>query len=279
MTFVTRFAPSPTGPLHLGHAYSALLAHDQARNHGGLFHLRMDDIDQSRARASWAEQIQSDLTWLGITWDGPIWSQYARRDRYEAALRGLWDKGLLYACTCSRADIKAAANAPQEGAPLVGPDGHIYPGTCRHIIGGSFKPQSVLRINIEESLQSIDVKELKFDEGSEIQTITADQMVTEIGDVVLSRVGMAASYHLSIVVDDSEQNITQLIRGLDLRDATFVHVLLQKLLGLPTPQYQHHRLIRDEAGKRLAKRDDARAIAKYRADGLTPDDIRKMVGL
>lgn len=279
MIFKTRFAPSPTGPLHLGHAYSALLAHDRARALGGQFYLRLDDIDQSRARPNWAQQIEDDLTWLGVRWDGPIWSQHARSAKYDAALSMLWEMGLLYPCSCSRKDIIAAANAPQEGAPLTGPDGVVYPGTCRGAVGGAKLHDLALRINTKKALQLSDLKEVTCNEGDHIYAKSASEMVTEIGDVVLARKGMAASYHLSIVIDDAEQKITDVIRGEDLREASFIHILLQQLLGVETPKYHHHRLIRDNDGRRLAKRDDGRAIAKYREDGCTPEDIRKMVGL
>ena len=279
MIFRTRFAPSPTGPLHLGHAYSALLAHDLARTYSGQFFLRMDDIDQSRARGHWAEQIKDDLTWLGITWDGPVWSQNARSDNYTKALRRLWDLGLLYPCGCSRADIKAAANAPQEGAPVLGPDGVVYPGTCRHIPKGTFQTDTPLRLNIKKALQIIDLQSIILTEGDESYQRTAPQMIESIGDVVLLRKNMGTSYHLSIVIDDADQSITDVIRGKDLREATFIHILLQKILELHTPKYFHHPLIRDENGKRLAKRDDARAISKYRDEGLTRNDIRSKVGL
>ena len=279
MTFRTRFAPSPTGPLHLGHAYSALLAHDRARAEGGKFFLRLDDIDQSRARAHWARLIEEDLTWLGVTWDGPIWSQHARSDKYTQALQRLWDMGLLYPCTCTRADIKAAANAPQEGAPLIGPDGLIYPGTCHARVSGEMKANSALRLNMREAIQHIEDNYISFSEEKNTHTLSLAKMINEIGDVVLARKDMAASYHLSIVVDDAEQGITHVIRGEDLHEATFIHVLLQRLLNYPGLSYVHHKLVRDETGKRLAKRDDARAISKYREDGLSSADIRSKVGL
>lgn len=279
MIFRTRFAPSPTGPLHLGHAYSALLAHDMARKTGGVFHLRMDDIDQSRARAEWAAQIEDDLHWLGIDWDGPVWSQHARSERYKIALTRLWNMGLLYPCRCTRKDIKEAASAPQEGAPITGPDGIVYPGTCRQEPEGAMPADMALRLNMKKALDVLDIKSVNFNEGDQTYTRSAEQMMDGIGDVVLARKDMAASYHLSIVVDDADQDITHVIRGEDLREATFIHVLLQRLLGYETPRYTHHRLIRDQFGVRLAKRDDARAIAKYREDGLTPLQLRQMVGL
>lgn len=270
---ITRFAPSPTGPLHLGHAYSALLAHDMARAAGGTFLLRIEDIDQSRARPQWEEQIYNDLRWLGLSWPTPIMRQSDRLPAYTAALDQLWHAGLLYPCTCTRRDIAAAASAPQEGAPM-GPDGIIYPGTCRHHPRTGPRPtDAVLRLDMSRGAQQISY----HDQSRQI--IPPENFTQSIGDVVLARRDMGTSYHLSVVVDDAAQEVTDVVRGADLAEATPIHVLLQVLLDLPTPSYHHHKLIRDENGKRLAKRDDARAIAKYRADGASPDDIRRMVGL
>ncbi|MXQ07199.1 tRNA glutamyl-Q(34) synthetase GluQRS [Alphaproteobacteria bacterium GH1-50] len=295
----TRFAPSPTGPLHLGHAYSAMLAHDMARAEGGDFLLRIEDIDQSRARPEWEELIFEDLAWLGIIWDGPVLRQSDRMDAYEAALTSLWRQGLLYPCTCTRRDIAEAASAPQEGAPLLGPDGVIYPGTCRP--GWVVPPEMDLPRDVALRLDMGQAVARAFDHrvgkaGAErvaefeetghgpngergIMEIDARHMTREVGDVVLARRDMGTSYHLSVVLDDAAQGITHVIRGEDLFEATAIHVTLQRLLNLPTPIYHHHRLIRDEAGKRLAKRDDARAIRLYRDEGASPEDIRRMVGL
>ncbi|WP_170480479.1 tRNA glutamyl-Q(34) synthetase GluQRS [Ruegeria arenilitoris] len=300
MTFRTRFAPSPTGPLHLGHAYSALLAYDTALSKRGEFLLRIENIDQSRARPHWEQQIYNDLHWLGLRWPTPVMRQSERLDLYQGALDRLWAKGLLYPCTCNRKDIAAAVNAPQEGAPLIGPDGIIYPGTCRSKGAANFSPDqrrptdTVLRLDIAKAvrearklLRSIQGGEIaRFEERGQgprgetgIIEFSAQEMENTIGDVVLSRRDMGTSYHLSVVVDDGEQGITHVVRGQDLFEATRIHVLLQVLLDLPTPIYIHHKLIRDENGKRLAKRDDARAIEKYRNDGATPAGIRKLVGL
>lgn len=278
MTYITRFAPSPTGPLHLGHAYSAILAHDMARAAQGRFLLRIEDIDQTRARPEWEAQILDDLAWLGLTWDDTPLRQSDRLPRYAEALDRLWDAGLLYPCSCRRRDIAAAASAPQEGAPLHGPDGIIYPGTCRDAPRSGPRPAGeALRLDMRKAAQTpVTYQELSDDTHP---SLTPDEMVTTIGDIVLSRRDFLGSYHLSVVLDDADQEITHVIRGADLAEATPIHVLLQRLLGLPTPHYHHHRLIRDEAGKRLAKRDDARAIATYRAAGETPADIRRRVGL
>ena len=287
MTFTTRFAPSPTGPLHLGHAYSALLAADMAGTAGGRFLLRIEDIDSSRARPEWEDGIYDDLAWLGLTWETPVMRQSERLPAYRAALTRLWALGLLYPCTCSRRDIAAAAEAPQEGVPpAFGPDGLIYPGTCRQIPNPTSPlPNAVLRLNMARALRTL-ADPLVFTEtgaspeGETGQIILSHAMLREdVGDVILARAEMGASYHLSVTVDDAAQGVTRVTRGQDLFTATYIHVVLQKLLGLPTPTYHHHSLIRDETGKRLAKRDDARAIRLHRDEGKTPADIRAMVGL
>ncbi len=285
MTLTTRFAPSPTGPLHLGHAYSALLAHDLAKAAGGKFLLRIEDIDQSRARPKWEAQIYEDLAWLGIDWPHPVMRQSDRMAAYRGALDNLWTRGLVYACTCNRRDIAAATSAPQEGAePVYGPDGLIYPGTCRD--AGHPKASGALRLDMRKALASLGNRALSFTENghgpnAETGAITffPDQLIATVGDVVLARRDMGTSYHLSVVLDDAAQGVTLVPRGADLFAATYIHVVLQALLDLPTPHYHHHRLIRDEGGRRLAKRDDARAIALYRENGMTPEDIPAMVGL
>jgi glutamyl-Q tRNA(Asp) synthetase len=284
---ITRFAPSPTGPLHLGHAYSAILAHDMARAAGGKFLLRIEDIDATRSRPEWEEQIYDDLAWLGLSWDGPVLRQSDRIDTYRSALRTLWKLGLLFACSCNRRDIRAASSAPQEGVDLTyGPDGLIYPGTCKakHAVDTPFPDGDVLRLNsgAVSDLFGRDTKmtfEETGDDHPKNKPVFFQEFTSTIGDIVLSRKDFPGSYHLTVVLDDAHQHITHVIRGADLADATPIHVLLQLLLDLPTPVYHHHHLIRDDAGKRLAKRDDARAIATYRRDGATPTDIRQMVGL
>jgi len=278
VSFVTRFAPSPTGPLHLGHAFSALLAHDRAQAANGTFHLRIDDLDQGRCRPEWEARIFDDLSWLGLDWPTPVMRQSERLSRYRDALETLWTRGLLYPCSCTRADIRAAASAPQEGAPLHGPDGVIYPGTCRpeHPPSGPMPQDAVLRLDMVRACQIPD-RSLSYMENG--RTIPIQNMPCTVGDVVLARRDMGASYHLSVVLDDADQSITHVIRGEDLAPATQIHVLLQSLLDLPTPAYEHHSLIRDEHGKRLAKRDDARAIATYRESGASPRDIRDLIGL
>ena len=287
MTFRTRFAPSPTGPLHLGHAYSAILAHDMARAAGGDFLLRIEDIDRDRSRPDWEAQIYDDLAWLGLSWETPVWRQSDHTGRYAQALDHLWGRGLLFPCTCQRRDILAAASAPQEGAePAFGIDGLIYPGTCRMSPPprGARPDGAALRLDMGRAVQGLG--RLHFAETGAgpqgetgAQSFAAAELATRAGDIVLSRKDFLGSYHLAVVLDDADQGITHVVRGQDLFEATKIHVLLQRLLGLPTPTYHHHRLIRDDHGKRLAKRDDARAIATYRAEGASPADIRAMVGL
>lgn len=281
MAFLTRFAPSPTGPLHLGHAYSALLAHDMAQAASGTFLLRIEDIDQNRCRPDWEAQILDDLRWLGLRWTKPVMRQSDRLPAYAAALDRLWDQGVLYTCTCTRRDVEAAMSAPQEGAaPIIGPDGMVYPGTCRAVPQGP-RAEGVLRLNLAAALDL--VHDLNFWEtgprhAGQVRLANSD-FLKGIGDFVIARRDMGTSYHLSVVVDDAAQGINHVVRGEDLYSATAIHVLLQRLLGLPTPTYHHHALIRDDQGKRLAKRDDARALAKYRAEGASSADVRAMVGL
>lgn len=269
---VTRFAPSPTGPLHLGHAFAALVAAER----GERFLLRLEDIDTARCKAEWEHAIFDDLSWLGLRWETPVLRQSARLPAYHAALGRLEQMGLTYRCTCTRADIRAALSAPQEGAPVLGPDGPVYPGTCRE----AGHAQGAVRLNMARAMEML--REVGFtDTGIKPghHVYDASFMTGEIGDVVLARRDIGTSYQLAVVVDDAFQRVTEVTRGEDLFSTTPIHVLLQRLLGLPTPAYHHHRLMRDEAGKRLAKRDDAHALAKYRAEGATPADIRDMVGL
>ncbi len=257
-----------------------------AREAGGDFLLRIEDIDRSRSRTEWEDLIYKDLNWLGLSWETPVMRQSERLDAYRRTLQSLWTQDLLFACTCNRRDILEAASAPNEGEPAVGPDGIVYPGTCRErkSSGDATMPRNAaLRLDMAKAVGR---HTAVFDEtGSgphgETGRIEVDPLALpgEIGDVVLARRDMGTSYHLSVVVDDADQGITHVVRGQDLFEATKIHVVLQDILGLPRPVYHHHRLIRDETGKRLAKRDDARSIQSYRDAGATPEDIRRMVGL
>lgn len=285
VTYRTRFAPSPTGPLHLGHAYSAILAHDRAKAMGGQFLLRIEDTDIQRCRPEWEAQIHDDLRWLGLTWPEPVRRQSEHLAEYDSALNDLAERGLIYPCSCTRGDIRAALSAPQEGAPLTGPDGPIYPGTCRHRGMDTRKPGDALRLNMRRAIENIgNTSQFGFQENGPLSPghhrLDADTLLNGTGDVVLGRKEIGTvSYLLAATWDDAIQTITEVVRGADLFETTFAQVLLQALLDLPTPTYYHHALIRDETGKRLAKRDDARAIAHYRAQGATPQDIRAMIGL
>ena len=281
MTFRTRFAPSPTGLLHLGHAFSAITAFDLAQQGGGEFLLRMDDIDRERSKPEWEAFAFEDLAWLGLTWPEPVLRQSQSSDRVSAALTKLEAQGLLYPCSCSRNDVETAAGAPQEGVPTHGPDGRIYPGTCRGRAMTTRKEGDALRLDMAAALSSLSTLPSFVETGEEhkgTHTLDHDSMIQSVGDPIVSRKAGGIAYHLAVVVDDRYQKISHVIRGTDLFDATRIHVLLQALLGFPTPIYHHHRLIRDDTGKRLAKRDDARAIRKYRDEGASPDDIRALLG-
>ena len=270
---VTRFAPSPTGLLHLGHAYSAFVA----AGAGGML-LRIEDIDRARCKPEYEAAIFEDLHWLGLDWPEPVMRQSERLGIYQQALDYLSGLGVTYPCSCSRGDIRAALSAPQEGAPILGPDGLVYPGTCRGRDMRRLVEGEVIRLDAGRAFDMLGDNMLNFhDNGPHV--MTRDAFQDGIGDVVLARKGMGTSYHLSVVVDDAAQGVTLVTRGQDLFASTWIHVLLQRLLDLETPEYRHHRLIRDDAGKRLAKRDDARSLRELRGQGASPADIRRMVGL
>jgi len=267
--------------LHLGHAFAALTA---ARLAGpGQFLLRIEDIDQSRCRPEYEALIAQDLHWLGLDWPQPVMRQSERLPAYQAALDRLSALGLTYPCRCRRADIRAALSASQEGAaPAIGPDGPVYPGTCRRRPMADAGPDDAIRLDAARALGHLGLDEIAFRDENIApglpHRLTARDFVTGIGDVVLARRGMGSSYHLSVVVDDAAQGITLVTRGKDLLDSTWIHIVLQKLLELPTPRYHHHRLIRDDHGKRLAKRDDARALKLFRDEGTSADEIRRRLG-
>ena len=258
MHAVTRFAPSPTGRLHLGHAYSALLAHDFARERGGTFLLRIEDIDPGRVRAEYVDGIFEDLLWLGLEWDGELIYQSERLPLYAGALDVLAAQGLLYPCFCTRADIAASASAPH------GPDGLVYPGTCRGLGNPDLTGPHAWRLDAAKAAAATGPL-YWMDDETEVQ---ADPGA--FGDVVLARKDAPASYHLAVTIDDAAQGVTDVVRGRDLFAATDIHRLLQALLGLPTPGYHHHDLLADAGGNRLAKRHDAPMLADLRAAGADP---------
>lgn len=285
---VERFAPSPTGELHLGHAWSALLGWRAAKAAGGRFLLRMEDLDRARVRPEFTEGILADLAWLGLDWEAPVLFQSMRLAAYRAALGALAARGLTYACTCTRRDIAEAASAPQEGV-LSGPDGPVYPGTCRGKVALPDEAAAI-RLDMRRAVAALGgaaaVARLAFTEleegpGGETGTIRLEPeaLVHGTGDVVLSRRDGTPAYHLAVVVDDAWQGVSHVTRGRDLFAATPVHRLLQALLGLPVPRYRHHRLIRDTQGRRLAKRDHAHSLARLREEGWSAGEVRRHLGL
>lgn len=269
MTIVTRFAPSPTGPLHLGHAWSALVAHDAARADGGRFLMRIDDIDPGRVRVHFRDAIDADLAWLGLAPDGEPLVQSQRFPAYRAALERLAGEGLAYPCFCTRAEI-AAEIAASAAAPH-GPDGPVYPGTCRHLPPAAPAARiasgeaHAWRLDMAEALRRTGTLVWHDETG---RAVTADP--APFGDIVLARRDAPASYHLASTLDDAAMGVTLAVRGADLFAATHIHRLLQALLDLPSPAYLHHRLIGDADGRRLAKRHDAASIASLRAAGCDP---------
>ncbi|TCP40958.1 tRNA glutamyl-Q(34) synthetase GluQRS [Rhodovulum marinum] len=278
----TRFAPSPTGPLHLGHAFSALTAFERARAVGGEMLLRIEDIDTARCKPEWEAMILDDLAWLGLDWSRPVLRQSTRLPAYGAALDRLAEMGLVYPCRCRRSDIRAALSAPQAGAPVLGPDGLVYPGTCRGRPMAEAGPEDAIRLDMARALARLDALPAFTETGPAHEGrhhLSEAALIHEVGDVVLARRDIGTSYHIAVVVDDAFQRITEVVRGEDLFEVTPINIILQDLLGLSSPTYHHHRLITDDTGKRLAKRDDARAIARYREEGATPADIRALVGL
>ncbi|MBC6443363.1 MAG: tRNA glutamyl-Q(34) synthetase GluQRS [Rhodobacteraceae bacterium] len=273
-----RFAPSPTGLLHPGHAFSALTAFEAARD--GSFVLRIEDIDVPRSRPEYETAIYEDLAWLGIDWPMPVLRQSRRIPDHERALQKLINMGLCYPCSCTRKDIQAALSAPQEGSDI-GPDGVIYPGTCRGRPMSDRTHGDAVRLDMRKAVAALKapLRYTEIGESAGDYEVMSDTLVTWAGDVVMARKDIGTSYHLAVVVDDAAQHITHVTRGMDMMTATPIHVLLQKLLGYPTPLYRHHRLIRDDAGRRLAKRHDALTLRALRHQGKTPADIRAMVGL
>ena len=277
MNVVTRFAPSPTGLLHLGHAHAALHAWRAARRAGGRFLLRLEDIDTSRCRAEFAEAIREDLAWLGLAWDGEVRVQSEYMADYAAALDALAGRGLLYPCFCTRSDIQREIAAA--GAAPHAPDGSaVYPGTCRALPPEQRRrrleagERYALRLDMGRALAALEAP-LAFEEAGEGRVACAAE---RFGDVVLARKDMPASYHLCVTHDDAYQGVTLVTRAEDLKPATDLHRLLQALFGWPAPRYAHHRLLTDAAGRRLAKRDGAPSLRALRAAGLTPEAVLAM---
>jgi glutamyl-Q tRNA(Asp) synthetase len=272
MSLVTRFAPSPTGELHLGSAYSAWTGWHRARQAGGRFLVRIEDIDIRRCKREFETAILADLKWLGFDWDGEVRRQSEHFATYGKVLDQLGVRGLIYPCFCSRAAIErelaASANAPH------GPDGPLYPGTCRHL-------------SIQERRDRIAAGQehcLRLDAGRAAEEAGPYHFVDEtlgrvegepllLGDFVIARKDTPTSYHLAVTVDDHLQGITLVTRGVDVLPSTHVHGLLQKLLGYGTPRYAHHELLTDASGRRFAKRDRDMTIRAMREGGMTPDEV------
>ena len=250
---VTRFAPSPNGPLHLGHAFSAIVAHDLAREERGRFLLRIEDIDGPRSRPEMADEFRRDLEWLGLEWE-EVPAQSTRLTTYDAAARNLLDRGLLYPCTCTRADIEALK-------PRLGSQGAIYPGTCKGSVVDPGKP-AALRLDIDRAMA--ESGQLLWEDALAGQQVADPR---EGGDVVIVRKDAPASYHLAATLDDAADGVTLVTRGADLFDATHIHRLLQALLGLPVPLWYHHGLLTDESGQKLAKRRGSPSLADRRRSG------------
>ncbi len=266
LNVVTRFAPSPTGLLHLGHAWSAMHAHDVARASKGRFLLRIEDIDEGRCRPAFTEAIQQDLAWLGLHHDGEMIVQSKRAAHYDSALKHLVERGLAYRCWCTRAEIAESASAPQ------GDEGPLYPGTCKGRKDVHDRLAFCWRLN-SHAVAAI-VGPLHWHEVGQ-GDVTVDPL--RYGDVVLSRKDAISSYHLAVAVDDAFQGVTHVVRGRDLYGATHVHRLLQALLGFDSPRYHHHSLIVGDDGKRLAKRKMSPTIASLRESGIDP--VRLIEGM
>ena len=275
---VTRFAPSPTGYLHLGHAHAALVAWRCASEADGRFLLRIEDIDPGRCRPEFDDAILEDLAWLGIAWDGPVRRQSGHLPEYRATLDRLAARGLLYPCFCTRRDIEQeiarAAAAPH------GPDGPAYPGTCRRLSASERHARMArgephaMRLDIHAAIAAAGGP-LDFAERGEGR-LRCEPL--RFGDVVLARKDAPASYHLCVTHDDALQGVTLVTRGQDLKAATDIHRLLQALMGWPEPTYAHHGLLTDAEGRRLAKRDRALTLRSLRASGHGPAEVRAMAG-
>jgi glutamyl-Q tRNA(Asp) synthetase len=284
----TRFAPSPTGLLHLGHAFAAISAHEAAGQ--GRFLLRIEDLDQGRSRERYVAAILEDLGWLGLTWEEPVLRQSSRSDAYRRALSKLEQLGVLYPCFCTRREIAdevaRAVEAPH--GPLL--DTAIYPGTCRELSSSerdrriAAGERFAIRLDVQKAAAScgaLTFEELTDPSGngfrSKGQTLEVKPLL--FGDVVLARKDMPAAYHLAVVVDDAFQGVTLVTRGNDLLTATHLHRVLQSVLGLPQPRYAHHRLILDDSGRKFSKRDQAATLRSLREAGVTPAQVRERIGL
>ncbi len=275
--WVTRFAPSPSGYLHLGHAHAALFAARAAGDSGGRFLLRIEDIDPSRCTAEFEAAIFEDLAWLGLSWEEPTWRQSEHLADYAEALERLESLGVLYPCFCTRKEIRA--EIARAGQAPHGPEGPVYPGNCRRLDRAAREGHRAagrspaLRLDLATALRLTGTLTWRDRERGEVM---ADPGL--LGDAVLARKDIAGSYHLAVTLDDARQGVTLVTRGDDLYQASHLHRLLQALLGLPVPEWHHHRLITDAAGERLAKRGGAHSIRALRAAGKSPAEVRALAG-
>ncbi|WP_262693864.1 tRNA glutamyl-Q(34) synthetase GluQRS [Kordiimonas aquimaris] len=276
--FVTRFAPSPTGFLHKGHAFAAMTAYRRAQKENGTFLLRIEDIDQTRCKSAFVNAIYEDLSWLGLTWPEPVRIQSEHYGDYKNALDQLENLGLLYPCFCTRKDIQRELKAAQSAPHSM--DGPVYPGTCKKLPNSEIKAKIsagrpyAIRLNLKRALSYIQEPIGWHDEIYNYTSASPDIL----GDIVLARKDVPTSYHLSVVVDDALQKVSHIIRGDDLLHTTHIHVVLQKLLELPAPIYHHHSLLLDDKGERLAKRIGAPSIRDDRAAGITAQEYLKSIG-
>jgi glutamyl-Q tRNA(Asp) synthetase len=277
MSIVTRFAPSPTGYLHLGHAYAALVAWRRAREVGGRFLLRLEDIDATRCQPAFAAAILEDLGWLGLDWDGPVRVQSEYFGEYRGVLDALAARGLIYPCFCTRAEV--AREAARSASAPHAPDGTPrYPGTCRRRTPDEQASRMAagqpyaLRLDVDRALAVV-AAPLTFEEEGEGTIICQP---ARFGDIVLARKDTPASYHLCVTHDDAVQGVTLVTRAVDLEPVTDLHRLIQALMGWPTPRYAHHKLLADANGRRLAKRDKAATLRDLRAQSYAPAEVRAM---
>ena len=262
---VTRFAPSPSGRLHLGHAYSAAIGHRKAREARGHFRLRIENLDQNRCRSEFVEGIYEDLGWLGLDWDEPVLVQSQRIAEYDAALEQLKSLGLVFACFCTRSDIAQSLTAPHGDAAT------SYPGTCRDLPDDPRRRDATPHCWRLHSAKAVAMAGLPAWREADGTVVPSGSF--QIGDAILARKDNPASYHLSCVVDDYASGVTMVVRGADLRASTPIQRLLQELLGFPETSYLHHPLVSHEDGRRLAKRDLAPTLAALREEGV---DGRKL---
>ena len=279
---VFRFAPSSNGYLHLGHAYSALLNYELAREAGGRFLLRIEDIDTERCRVEFEQAIYEDLGWLGLSWETPVRRQSEHFSDYSRALAKLSALGLTYPCFCSRGEIMNAV-AGRDRWPR-DPDGSpLYPGTCKHLAPEERKRRmsagllAALRIDMEAALAEAGPNLVWHELGGTSQTRAVAAEPAQWGDATLARKDIPASYHIAVVVDDALQGVTDVVRGEDLFLATSLHRLLQTLLGLPAPVYRHHPLLRDASGRKLSKSLRAKSLRSLRQEALAPEDVQKLL--